>query len=73
MTAVFTPERLFAELPQATFDDYATFESALVAGYNRHRFDFPPGYGWRDALQWALRREVVAREGSRIIVRIAKT
>ena len=70
MTAVFTPDRLFAELPQGAFDDYATFESALVAGYNRHRFDFPPGYSWRHALDWALRHDLVAREGSRIVVRV---
>jgi hypothetical protein len=69
-TTVFTPDRLFADLPQRTFDDYDAFERAFVAGFNAHRFDFPAGYGWRDALSWGLRRDLVRRQGRQVIVHL---
>jgi hypothetical protein len=69
-TTVFTPDRIFADLPQRTFDDYDSFERAFVAGFNVHRFDFPAGYGWRDALNWGLRRDLVRRQGRQVIVHL---
>jgi hypothetical protein len=70
-TSVFTPEQLLREFPQRSFEDYASFESTLVDSFNRHRFDFPPGYKWRDVLDWALRSEILQREGSRIVVTLS--
>lgn len=67
-TTVFTPAELFADLPQRTFDDYGEFEKAFVARFNAHRFDLPIGYSWRDALNWGLRRDVVRRDGNRIVI-----
>ena len=67
-TSTFTPEQLLAELPKHTFEDYASFEATLIDGFNGRRFDFPPGYGWRDVLEWGLRSNVVRREGSLIVV-----
>jgi|GEM_PF-4976786 hypothetical protein len=68
-TAVFTPARLFAELPDR-FDNYGSFEHAFVERFNTHRFDFPTGYGWRDALSWGLRRHVVRRDGNQVVIRL---
>lgn len=64
----FTFDTLFAELGDGPFDDYQSFERALVASFNAHLLEFPPGYRWRDALDWALRREVVRKDGARIVV-----
>lgn len=68
-TPVTTPEQLLAELPADSFDDYASFESTLIESVNARRFDLPPGYGWRDLLDWALRAQLIHREGTRIVVR----
>jgi hypothetical protein len=67
-TSVFTPRELFAEFPEHSFDSYAKFEETLVTQFNQHMFGFPPGYRWRDALEWGVRREIVRREGRQIIV-----
>ncbi len=69
-TSIFTPHELFAGFPEHSFDSYAKFEQTLVDQFNQHMFDFPPGYRWRDALEWGVRREVVRREGQQIIVTI---
>jgi len=66
--SALTPKQLIAELPEHTFEDYASFEATLVESFNRHRFDFPPGYGWRDVLEWGLRSQVIRREEHRIVV-----
>jgi hypothetical protein len=68
-TAVYTPARLFAELPDR-FENYGSFEQAFVEHFNTHRFDFPTGYGWRDALGWGLRRDVVRRDGDQVVIRL---
>jgi hypothetical protein len=68
---LFTPDQLFADLSEGSFDDYRAFERAFVAGFNAHRFELPAGYGWRDALAWGLDRGLVQREGRRIVVRRA--
>lgn len=69
-TSVFTPRELFAELPRRSFDDYSSFERILVERFNDHVFDFPPGYGWRDALDWGVRHHVVRREDNKILVEL---
>ena len=69
-TTVFTPRDLFAELPDRSFQNYPTFERILVERFNSHVFDFPPGYGWRDALNWGVRHHVVRREGERIVIEL---
>lgn len=66
--AAFTPARLFDELPDR-FEDYGSFEHAFVERFNTHRFDFPTGYSWRDALGWGLRRRIVRREGNQVVIR----
>jgi hypothetical protein len=66
--AVFTPDRLFAALPERTYPSYDAFERAFVAGFNAHRFDFPAGYRWRDALDWGLRRDLVHRQGQEVVI-----
>jgi hypothetical protein len=70
-TQVFTLDRLFAELPHS-FDDYPTFEQAFLERFNAHRFDFPIGYGWREALNWGLRHDVVKLDGKRIVVQLVE-
>jgi len=65
---VRTPAELFAELPGQRFPSYREFESTLVASFNARAFDFPSGYGWRDALSWGIRHGVVRREGDTIVV-----
>jgi len=72
-TTAFTPDRLFADLPARTFDDYDAFERAFVERFNAHRFDFPVGYGWRDALDWGLHRDLVWRQGRQVIIDIEGT
>jgi hypothetical protein len=67
-TSVFTPRELFAELPQRSFDDYQSFERLFVKRFNEHVFDFPPGYSWREALDWGTRHHVVRRDGERIVI-----
>ena len=67
-TSTLTPEQLLAELPKHTFEDYASFEATLIDAFNDHRFDFPPGYGWRDVLEWGLRSNMIRRKGSHIVV-----
>jgi hypothetical protein len=69
-TSVFTPRELFAELTERSFEDYPSFERTLVERFNDHVFDFPPGYGWRDALDWAVRHHVVRREDHRIVIEL---
>jgi hypothetical protein len=69
-TSVFTPRELFAELPERSFEDYPSFERILIERFNSHLFDFPPGYGWRDALDWAVRHNVVRREDGRILIEL---
>lgn len=69
-TSTFTPLQLFAELPERSFQNYTSFERILVERFNQHVFDFPPGYGWRDALDWALRHQVVRRDGERIVIEL---
>lgn len=66
--SVFTPNELFAEIGDRRFDDYASFERSLVERFNAHRLDFPPGYSFTDVVQWGLRRNLVRREGSGVVV-----
>jgi hypothetical protein len=70
-TSVFTPRELFAELPQRSFEDYQSFEQLLVERFNEHVFDFPPGYSWREALDWGMRHHLVRRDGDRIVVELS--
>lgn len=65
---VRTPAQLFAAMPDHRFRNYHEFETTLVAFFNSHALDFPTGYGWRDALRWAMRHGVVVREGDAIVV-----
>ncbi|MGA2163693.1 MAG: hypothetical protein ABSH36_04415 [Solirubrobacteraceae bacterium] len=67
-TAALTPARLFADLPRSSFDDYDSFENAFVTAFNAHRWELPSGYSWRDALDWGLRRNIVRRQDSKIVV-----
>jgi hypothetical protein len=64
----FTPDMLFAEIGTCEFDRYATFEATVLEHFNAHVLDFPPGYGWSDAVEWALHRNVVRRAGGVIYV-----
>jgi hypothetical protein len=69
-TVAFTPARLFADLPKHRFSDYESFERAFVAAFNAHRWEFPSGYSWRDALDWGVRRDVVRRQGREVVIRL---
>lgn len=71
-TAAFTPRELFAEFPTHRFDSYNAFEKTLVERFNSHVFDFPPGYRWRDALEWGVRSEIVRREGRQIVITLIR-
>lgn len=71
MPDVFTPQKLFQELPPS-FSSYQEFEEAFFERFNAHIFDFPPQYRWRDALDWGLRSEAVKREGGQIVVTISQ-
>lgn len=68
-STVLTPMQLFDQLSERRFPSYAVFERAFVALFNSHTFEFPTGYGWRDALRWGVDHDVVMREGDAIIVR----
>lgn len=63
VTPVFTPAHLFAEIGPCEFDDYQAFEATVVERFDAHVLDFPSGYRFRDLVDWALRRQVVRREG----------
>jgi hypothetical protein len=68
MAPTFTPARLFAEIGPREFEDYSAFEATLMDHFNAHALDFPAGYRLRDAIDWALRRHVIRREGGVILV-----
>jgi hypothetical protein len=65
----FTPAQLFAEIGSCQFEDYDTFESTLAQHFHAHALAFPVGYRLRDAVDWALRRDVIRREGG--LIRVA--
>lgn len=62
----FTPAHLFAEIGAREFTDYQSFERTLAEHFRAHVLDFPAGYRLRDAIDWALRRQVVRRDGGTI-------
>ncbi len=62
-TRVFTPAHLFAEIGPCEFDSYQAFEATIAEYFAAHVLDFPSGYRFRDLVDWALRRDVVRREG----------
>jgi hypothetical protein len=68
MSSTFTVDRLVAEISRKAFEDYQAFERAFVETFNAHALEFPPGYGWRDALETAIRRQFVRRDQERIVL-----
>lgn len=68
MSATITPRQVFEELPHDSFADYRTFEQQLIETFNRHRFEFPVGYGWRQILDWGVQTNAVRRDGGRIVI-----
>lgn len=65
---VFTPEKLFAEIGERQFDRYDAFQDEIQRCFSVHALEFPVGYSWRDALDWALKRQVVERREGRIVI-----
>lgn len=65
---VFTPEKLFAEIGAQDFERYDAFQEEVQRRFYAHALEFPVGYSWRDALDWALKRQIVERRGGRIVV-----
>lgn len=72
VVATFTPAHLFAEIGARQFPDYQTFERTLAEHFRAHALDFPAGYRLRDAIDWALRRDVVLRDGQTIRITPAR-
>lgn len=70
MSSTFTVDRLVAEISRKAFEDYGSFERAFVESFNAHALDFPPGYGWRDALDNAIRHQFVRRDNERIVLSV---
>jgi hypothetical protein len=59
---------LFAEIGAREFARYDTFEATVLEHFIAHVLDFPPGYGWNDAVEWALHHNVVRRAGRVIYI-----
>jgi len=53
MTDRYTTADLFEELDGKTFFSAYAFEDAVIGLFNEHLRDFPPGYGYRDAIEQA--------------------
>jgi hypothetical protein len=59
---------LFAPIDGETYDGEAEFQHAVIACFNANLHCFPPHYGYREAIQWAMRQRWLSVDGARITV-----
>jgi hypothetical protein len=64
----FSIAQLFAPLDGEVFSGERAFQDAVIRCFNAQLHQFPPHYGYRDAIMWAVRQGWLTVEGAMISV-----
>lgn len=67
----FTVRDLFALMDGETYQGEGEFQRAVIACFNANLYSFPPHYGYRDAITWAVKQGWVSSSGSAVTVSVS--
>ena len=69
-SARFTVRDLFALMDGETYQGEGEFQRAVIACFNANLYSFPPHYGYRDAITFAVKQCWVSVSGSSVTVSV---
>jgi hypothetical protein len=60
--AQLTSKALYGKIDGQRFGSFEDLERAIVQVYNEHLNEFPPGYSYRQLLEWGNQNQWIVRD-----------
>lgn len=57
--------KIFKPLNGRAFNDYRSLETVVLALFNKHLIEIPPGYSYRQLIEWGRQNGWIVKAGKR--------